>query len=483
MEHWITIVRDWLVLHQSWLVFATVVTAFLESLAIVGLVVPAMALMFAIGTLAGGTGMSVWTLLASAWFGAAAGDCLSYLLGRGLHERIHLVWPFSRYPVMLDRGEHYFQRHGGKSIILGRFIGPLRPVIPIVAGALNMDARRFVVYEIIAAAGWSPAYVLPGFLVGASMALHLTLPSHFYPVVLTSLGVLLGLYFLFIRLHWAMDDEGRLYRAIRGWLRQYEMAHRFWRTQSSSRPEGGEFPLASLALFLFGAAGFALWTMLTLHTHWLANMDQAAQQFFTSLRSPLLDPAFIAVTLSADTRMLVISFSLFTILLWVRGYGAAALHVAIAGLTVAGLIHGMKLWFDLPRPMLVASPPPSPSYPSGHTCGMTAFMGLAAAFVAREWRWRKRWLVYIYFSVPMLLVGLSRLYLGVHWFSDVIGGLLLGLAVCGATRFSYSRFDRKALTLDGITWGFVAGWLVLLALYIYWQWPSALAAYSLATGA
>jgi len=482
MDHWIAIVRDWLVLHQSWLIFATVLTAFLESLAVVGLVVPAMALMFAIGTLAGGSGMSVWVPLGGAWFGALTGDCLSYALGRRLRERIHLIWPFSRYPVILDRGEHYFQRHGGKSIILGRFIGPLRPVMPLVAGALDMNARRFVVYEIIAAAGWSPTYVLPGFLVGASMALHLTLPPHFYPVLLSSLGVLLAVYFLFIRLHWAMDDEGRFYRAIREWLRQYDLTHHFWRTLSSPRPEGGNFPLPSLVLFLFGTAGFALWTMLTLHTDWLTHVDLAAQQFFSALRNPLLDPAFIAVTLSADTRMLLISFSLFTILLWVRGYGAAALHVAIAGLAVAGLIHGTKLWFDLPRPMAVANPPPSPAYPSGHTCGMTTFMGLAAAFVAGEWRWRKRWLVYIYFSVPMLLVGLSRLYLGVHWFSDVIGGLLLGLAICGATRFSYSRFDRKALTLDRVTVVFVGSWLILLAFYVYWRWPSAMAAYSLATG-
>lgn len=481
MEHWIAIIRDWLVLHQSWLIVAIIVTAFVESLAILGLIVPAMALMFAIGTLAGGSGMSVWVLLGCAWLGAVLGDCLSFALGKSLRERIHQIWPFSRYPIILDRGEHYFQRHGGKSVILGRFIGPLRPVMPLVAGALDMHARRFVVYEIVAAAGWSPTYVLPGFLVGASMALHLTLPQHFYPIVLTSLALLLTIYFLFVRLHWAMDDDRRFYRGLRAWLRRYDTSHRFWRAVSSQRPEGGEFPLPSLVLLLVSLAGFTLWTMLTLHTHWLGGLDRAAEQFFLTLRSPLLDPLFLGLTLIADTPALVLSFTLFVVLLWIRDYRPAALHVALAGLAAAALIHGFKIWFEVPRPLLVMSPPGTPAYPSGHSCGITTFLGLMAAFVAREWPWRRRWQIYIYFSLPMFLVSLSRVYLGVHWFTDVIGGILLGLAICGATRVAYSRFDRKALTLNGTTWWFLGCWVIVMATYIYWRWPAATAAYRLST--
>lgn len=479
MEHWIPIIRDWLAGHQSWLVVAIVATAFVESLAIIGLVVPAMAIMFAVGTMAGGSGMSVWLLLASAWFGAASGDCLSYTLGRTLHQRIHQIWPFSRFPVILDRGEHYFQRHGGKSVILGRFIGPLRPVLPMVAGALDMSVRRFVVYEIIAAAAWSPTYVLPGFLVGASMTVHLQLPQHFYLTLGILLAVFVLTFFLFVRLHWAMEDEGRLYQALKQWTRRRPLLQRGWHALSSRRPEGTEFPLPSLALTLLGLVLFIGFSLFTLHTQWLGSMDQATARFFLTLRNPLLDPAFIGLALLGDIRLLWFSFALFALFLWARGLRVAALHVVIAGLAAMELSHLVKLWCQVPRPLIIAHPPASTAYPSTHICGITVFMGLVSAFVAREWRWRRRWLAYGYTSIPLGLVAVSRLYLGVHWFTDMVGGLLLGLTICGATRLSYSRFDSQPLRLNGQALLFAGCWLVFVAGYLYWRWPQAQTAYQL----
>ena len=479
MEHWIPIIRDWLAGHQSWLVVAIVGTAFLESLAIIGLVVPAMAIMFAVGTLAGGSGMNVWVLLASAWFGAATGDCLSYFLGRTLHERIHQVWPFSRYPVLLDRGEHYFQRHGGKSVILGRFIGPLRPVLPMVAGALDMSARRFIVYEIIASAAWSPTYVLPGFLVGASMTLHMNLPRHFYLTLGIVLAVFAATFFVFVRLHWAMEDEGRLYRTLRTWTRGHPLLKRTWQALSSRRADRGEFPLPSLALTIVSLVLFVGFTLFIAHTHWLGQMDRATTAFFLTLRNPLLDPAFLGLALLGDIHLLWLSFALFALFLWMRGLRVAALHVVIAAVAAMELSHLVKLWCQIPRPMIIAHPPSSSAYPSTNTCGMTVFMGLVSAFVAREWRWRRRWLAYVYASIPIGLVAMSRLYLGAHWFTDVIGGLLLGLAICGATRFSYSSFDHQPLKLNGQALVFAAGWVLVAAGYLYWRWPEAQMAYQL----
>lgn len=116
------------------------------------------------------------TALLMAFLGAVSGDGLSFWLGKHFKDRIHHIWPFSRYPKVLQSGTRFFETHGGKSVIIGRFIGPIRPIIPMVAGALNMSAKRFFIYNASSAIVWAPMYVLPGFLVGASLQLDVKLP-------------------------------------------------------------------------------------------------------------------------------------------------------------------------------------------------------------------------------------------------------------------------------------------------------------------
>ena len=140
--------------HQAWTPAIVFVLAFGESLAFISLVLPFFSILIAIGTVIGASGsLGFWTILAAAAIGAALGDWLSYWLGWHYHEQIARMWPLKNYPDLLPHGERFFKRWGAWAIVLGRFTGPLRASVPIIAGAVQMPAGWFQL------ANWTSAFV------------------------------------------------------------------------------------------------------------------------------------------------------------------------------------------------------------------------------------------------------------------------------------------------------------------------------------
>lgn len=472
---WLNELSAWLSMHPGWLALALFTTAFTESLAIAGIIVPGVAILFAVALLAGETGMPLPEALIWAGLGAVAGDTLSFGLGRLMQGRLTTVWPLRRYPMIIDKGERFFNRHGGKSVIIGRFVGPVRPVIPLIAGALMMPWHRFLAFNIGSAIAWAPAYVFPGFLVGSALASEIRPPAHFYAVTGISLSALVVVYFVLLRFQLGLGEDGRFYQWLKQWMGQYDTTHRFWRLYTNQRPaREGEFPLASFMLALGATALLLIWGQLATTTHLLEGFNQATLLWFEQLRQPLLDGPFIAITLLGDPPVLIAAGVLACAVLLFRGYYAAAVHIMVAALMTVILVWGLKSTLGIPRPDEVLSPPDSGAFPSGHTAGITLMVTLLASFVAGETRNRKRWQSYVTLSLPLVPVALSRLYLGVHWFTDVIGGLLLGLAVTGAVRASYSRFDRVPLTPDVFVAVATALWLVFAGTYVTLSWEEAI---------
>jgi undecaprenyl-diphosphatase len=96
---------------------------------------------------------------------------MSFWLGRHFQDRLRGFWPFSRHPRALQQGIDFFQKYGGKSVAIGRFFGPVRAIIPLVAGMLGMSPWRFLMANLLSAMAWAPAYLLPGVVLGASLEL------------------------------------------------------------------------------------------------------------------------------------------------------------------------------------------------------------------------------------------------------------------------------------------------------------------------
>ena len=150
-----------------------------ESTALVGLVVPGTVLMITMGTLIGTGKMDFWLACAVGFAAAFIGDVFSYALGFKYRRKLHRLKLIRQHRRLLLQARHVLRHHGPVGIFVGRFLGPTRPVLPMVAGMLSMPPRRFMPACILACLLWSPLYFLPGILAGAAIGLGQTDATHF----------------------------------------------------------------------------------------------------------------------------------------------------------------------------------------------------------------------------------------------------------------------------------------------------------------
>ena len=145
--------------HRAWAAPIVFALAFGESLAFVSLVLPFWGMLVGLGAIIGFAWSPEWfSILVAAAVGAALGDWLSYWLGWHYHEQIARMWPLRNYPDLLPKGHAFFEKWGAWAIVIGRFSGPFRASVPIVAGATQMSNTRFQL------ANWPSAFLWAGVL-------------------------------------------------------------------------------------------------------------------------------------------------------------------------------------------------------------------------------------------------------------------------------------------------------------------------------
>lgn len=148
--------------NKTWGTLVFGVMAFGESLAFIGVLVPATTVLVAAGTLVGAGVLSFWEIWIGGTIGAALGDAVSYWIGRRLGPGVETMWPFRSRPHWLAAGERIFARWGWAAVFFGRFIGPLRATVPLAAGIMQMPHWRFQAVNIASAIVWIPVLVAPG---------------------------------------------------------------------------------------------------------------------------------------------------------------------------------------------------------------------------------------------------------------------------------------------------------------------------------
>ena len=162
MEDYAHAIADFVRDHQVWAAPIVLLLAFGESLAFISLLVPAWGALVAIGALIGVSGISFWPLCIAGALGAALGDWVSYWFGYRYKEKVAQMWPLSRYPEILPRGEAFVRRWGVPSIFIGRFFGPLRASVPLAAGIFEMPYWTFQNANFVSALIWAGALLMFG---------------------------------------------------------------------------------------------------------------------------------------------------------------------------------------------------------------------------------------------------------------------------------------------------------------------------------
>ena len=421
-------------------VFAFIMAS-LEAIAIVGLIVPGAGAIVALGALVPSGAVDFWVLSSVATVGALLGDSISYWLGWRYHAHIKAIWPFNRYPQAFTAGQKFFHAHGGKSVFLGRYVGPVRGTVPLIAGMAQMPLWRFFVASALSAATWSPAHILPGMLVGASLSLTGAVAAR---LLALGLGLALLLW-LAVKLAGLVVRRGvplleRAEERLAGWARRRKgwLARQVLALLDARRSEVRILALLGVVLIAAAWAFFAIVDSLVVGSP-LVQADLAIYNFMQELHSVVADRVMVVVTvLGGRNAAIAVAIAVGLVFVIRRDWRSASYWAAAVG-GAALIADAVRMAFHVPRPSITEETWEILSFPSGQATVNMAIYGFLAVMMARSARPSWRTPIAGAAALVVAMIAVARLYLGVQWFSDALGGIAFGSAWCALLAIAYVR--------------------------------------------
>ena len=402
-----------------------------------GVPLPGETILIASGVLAQQGHLDVGDAIAFGMAGAVVGDQIGYWLGREGGRPFVLRW--GRYvritPERLERTERFFTRHGGKAIFLARFFAGFRVFGALVAGISRMHWGTFVLYNALGGAVWATAAVLVGYLFGGSLDLVDRWLGRATLVLAALVAVVVG---FFLAYRWVANNRERLvgygeavisYPPVARLRTRYDSQLR-WLLR---RLAPGQYLGLHLTVGLAFAAG-CLWLFGGLAEDLLTSdpivrFDQATATYLHNIATPPLTAFFLTITALGSLETVALLTVLIAAVLarqrrWL--YFWTWLTAVVGGVA---LNQALKHLFERPRPFF-ENPllrETTYSFPSGHAMESFVLYGMLAYFAVLALRsWRARTAVVFGATLLVLLIGFSRMYLGVHYFSDVVAGYAAG---------------------------------------------------------
>ena len=426
---------DYFTANPEWALVIIFLISMGEALLIIGLFVPSTAVLVGAGVLVGTGHLGFWPVIIATAVGCILGDQISYWAGKLFGERLKTMWPLHLYPQLVAKGEDFVRLHGGKSIAIGRFVPGVKSVVPGIVGMFGMNQLFFIFVNVTSGIFWSFAHVVPGVLIGQGLAFAGELSGRLL-VVLLVLLVILAVAGYVIRLAAAGVSPflNHLLARVSGWAkaRPGRSWQRFARAVSPDNPR-------SVLIVLFAAMVFTgLIALLNLGLraasgNAVSNMDVSISSLMRESRNAPADEIMTIITMMGDTVvMTALALAILGWLVWHKAYRAAwAAGIAIVAAKLFEI--AVKYGIQRARPMeLPYSGASAFSFPSGHATMAAVIFGILAVLVSHSMgRWGRA-MVYAICAVLVVAIAYSRVYLGAHWFSDVLAGLLFGVVMMAA---------------------------------------------------
>ncbi len=415
--------------------------ALAETTLLLGLLVPGSTALLLLGAYAASGQLEFIGLWWFAVAGAVIGDNINYFLGRRYGHRWIAQGFWLIKPQHLTKAQGFFDRHGAKSVFLGRFIPSVKELMPFVAGTVQMRRSTFMLWNLLGAMGWGLEWLGAGYLFAHSLNLvQLWLPR---------LGLLLLVVLLLYLLIWATE---RFF--VRNGKAIFGLLASVWhsvRTAIAGNEDVKRLVAAHPGVFQFihnrldrsHFSGLTL-TLLVLSFGYvlilfggivedllsadpIIRVDQNISALVTAFRGPELLEVFTWIT-QLGNAWVVVPLALLSSLIFLtlgQRYLLLPLLAALLGSTLFTTLS--KLAFARPRPTGAILLEHSYSFPSGHATLAVGFYGFLTYVLiryARHWKSKVRW----FFTglTVALLLGLSRIIVDVHYLSDVWGGFLVG---------------------------------------------------------
>jgi undecaprenyl-diphosphatase len=420
--------------------------AFLETGAFVGLVAPGETIVLSGGVIAGQGTIELLPLIGIVWTCAVLGDTTSFYVGRRLGRQF-LEKHGPRVKITherLEQVDHYFDRYGGRTILIGRFIGLVRALAPFIAGSSGLAYRRFVPYSIVGCGAWATLFCVLGYIFWRSF----DKVEHLVGQALFGFAVLVGVIVLAVTAYRrrgeirAWLDEHRnnplvkplfvigspLYRwVVQPLVRLVMPPARF----VGNRLMPGELGLELTTLVAIGGVGAFFFTAYASHfanTFAPTPLDNDLLDLADRLRNDMLvDVAKVVTALGALPTVITLVVST-SILLIARRRHAEALVLLLGMALIYISVHVTKDAIDRPRPGGSLVDTAGAAYPSGHAAYATAWVTAAVVLTRRLRLVTSGVLVFVALGIAAA-VGVTRVYLRAHWWSDVAGGWGLGAAI------------------------------------------------------
>lgn len=425
--------------------------AFAETGAFIGLIAPGEFTIIFGGVIAGQGQINVLILLAVVWFCAVLGDTCSFFLGRRLgrgfmlehgpkvgitHERLETV-------------ERFFDKHGGETILIGRFVGLVRAIAPFIAGASKMTLRRFLPYDVIGAGLWAATFVLLGYFFSRSLEKVASYASKGAFALGTVIVVVVGVTWA-VRHFRVPENRAR----ARAWLHEHEeepylrlplkvgrplyarVLRPAWEWISPpvrwlwDRLTPGELGLELTTLLAIAFSAGFLFVLLASLVADERSFLMDRQAFDVAARldaNVLVDLAKVVSWLGSSVVVAVVVLATAGFLV-TRRRAVDGLALLAASVVTLLAVHAVKAAEDRPRPAEPLTDTLGSSFPSAHAAYAIAYIAVAVALTHAIPVLQRSALV-VGSVVLATVIGLTRVYLRAHYLSDVIGGWALGATI------------------------------------------------------